>query len=166
VHATYCKRPIGDVFEDIMAYADWPNDQSCPGLGVEGVFVDETVNLHSVEAKHYLDSIDEKVKAASSIGGERIVCRTFSSSAIVKLMSNRPFTTPAPPSIPNSPLQGQTLPWWWKRRTPNLTRKTTRSGWPHRRMIGHEHVTCSTRFRIRGLKSLRRRCARRPSTFS
>jgi hypothetical protein len=74
VHATYCKRPIGDVFNDIAKYATWSHDESCPGLGVEGVFVDETLNLHSVEAKQYLDSIDEKVKATDGVEGDRIVC--------------------------------------------------------------------------------------------
>jgi hypothetical protein len=108
VHATYCKRPIGDAFEDIAKYAAWSSDESCPGLGVEGVFVDETVNLHSVEAKQYLDSIDEKVKAADSVGGDRIVC-SIPTRVMLRADCDRPSTTPAPLSMPNSLRQVQTL---------------------------------------------------------
>jgi hypothetical protein len=73
VHATYCQRQINDVFEDIQTYAAWPSNEASLGLGVEGIFIDETVNLYSAHAKEYLDGIDAKIKAVDGIGGDRIV---------------------------------------------------------------------------------------------
>jgi hypothetical protein len=73
VRATYCQRPIDDVFEDIETYAAWRNSNVCPGLGVDGIFIDETVNLYSPQAKQYLDSIDDRIVATDGIGGFRLV---------------------------------------------------------------------------------------------
>jgi hypothetical protein len=72
VRATYCKRSIDDVCEDVEAYANRSLD-GVPGLEVQGIFVDETTNLYSSKVKRYLDEIDGKVKTTEGIGGERIV---------------------------------------------------------------------------------------------
>jgi hypothetical protein len=73
VRATYCQRSIDDVFQDIKTYADRPKQECFSGLEVQGIFVDETVNLYSPKAKQYLERIDVEVKANDGIGGERIV---------------------------------------------------------------------------------------------
>ena len=73
VRATYCKRSLDDVFEDIETYAERSLESGLKGLEVQGIFVDETVNLHSEEAKRYLDQIDRKVKETMGIGGDRLV---------------------------------------------------------------------------------------------
>lgn len=73
VRATYCKRPLEDVFEDIDTYAVRAEDVAFPGLGLQGVFVDETVNLYSEDAKKYLDQVDQKVKKSQGIAGRKLV---------------------------------------------------------------------------------------------
>lgn len=73
VRATYCTRPLADVFDDIDMYATWSLDDEHQGLGVQGIFVDETVNLYSTDAKQYLDEIDQKVKTTEGIGGDGTV---------------------------------------------------------------------------------------------
>lgn len=73
VATTYCKRSIKDVLEDIEKYADWSKDERFAGLGVEGIFFDETTNLFSKEVKEYLDAITTKVKEADGILGDKIV---------------------------------------------------------------------------------------------
>lgn len=71
VRATYCKRAHGDICSDICAYAERGRQDA--KLKVEGVFVDETVNLYSKEMKRYLDGIDERVKREDAFGGEGLV---------------------------------------------------------------------------------------------
>jgi hypothetical protein len=73
VRATYCKRAIEHVFDDIQVYADRCRDEPA-GLGVQGIFLDETTNVYSPLVKEYLGQIDEKVKEMNGIGGDKIVC--------------------------------------------------------------------------------------------
>ena len=70
---TYCKRPIDEVFADVAKYAAWSKDTRYPGLGVCGIFFDETPNLFSKESKSYLDAVSAKVKGSEGILGGRIV---------------------------------------------------------------------------------------------
>ncbi|KAF1934962.1 hypothetical protein EJ02DRAFT_460788 [Clathrospora elynae] len=72
VRATYCERPVEDLFADIEAYAERSNDKAHPGLGVQGIFVDETVNLYTEDAKRYLDSIDQKVERSFGFSSDRM----------------------------------------------------------------------------------------------
>jgi hypothetical protein len=74
VHATYCQRSIEDVLKDIKIYADRPQKDCRDTLKVQGIFVDETVNLYSPKAAQYLRRIDDEVKANDGISGDRIVC--------------------------------------------------------------------------------------------
>jgi hypothetical protein len=71
VRATYCKRDLKDVLEDIQTYAE--RGRKDAGLRVDGIFVDETVNLYSKEAKGYLDVIDRKVEESIGVTGSRLV---------------------------------------------------------------------------------------------
>ncbi|EDU45689.1 conserved hypothetical protein [Pyrenophora tritici-repentis Pt-1C-BFP] len=57
--ATYCKRSLKAALDDIEIYGARGRNDVCQG--VDGVFVDETVNLYSHEAKNWLDSVDRKV---------------------------------------------------------------------------------------------------------
>lgn len=61
------------MFEDIDTYAVRAEDVAFPGLGLQGVFVDETVNLYSEDAKKYLDQVDQKVKKSQGIAGRKLV---------------------------------------------------------------------------------------------
>jgi hypothetical protein len=70
IRATYCKRGIEDLFTEIETYAE--RGQKDNGLVVEGIFVDETVNLYSEHVKRYLDTVDQKVKNSF---GCKMVCR-------------------------------------------------------------------------------------------
>jgi hypothetical protein len=74
VKATYCKRLLEDVCDDIQVYADRGKDRSS-GLQVQGIFLDETTNLYSPPVKQYLDQIDDKVRGTDGIAGEKIVRR-------------------------------------------------------------------------------------------
>jgi hypothetical protein len=74
VHATYCQRSIENVLRDIKTYSDRPKKECRNGLEIQGIFVDETVNLYSAKAAEYLRKIDDEIKASDGIGGDRKVC--------------------------------------------------------------------------------------------
>jgi hypothetical protein len=106
VRATYCKRFIEDVCEDIQTYANRPQNGT-PDLEVQGIFVDETTNLYSSRVKRYLDQIDEKVKTTHGIGGDCVVrvrqfdvesCRLTHSQTIHNpgTAVNKELATPGP----------------------------------------------------------------------
>ncbi|KAF2645200.1 hypothetical protein P280DRAFT_545224 [Massarina eburnea CBS 473.64] len=73
VATTYCKRSIEDVFADIAKYVSWSSDNRYPGLGVTGIFFDETLNLFHEDVKEYLDAISIKVKNSEGILGFKTV---------------------------------------------------------------------------------------------
>lgn len=61
------------MFEDIKTYANRRGDDAFATLEMQGIFVDETVNLYSPQTKQYLDNIDQSVKANEGFGAPRIV---------------------------------------------------------------------------------------------
>lgn len=73
VATTYCKRNIEDVFKDIERYAAWSSDERFPGLGVSGIFFDETPNLYEEDVKSYLDAVSTKGREIDGIMGDRLV---------------------------------------------------------------------------------------------
>jgi hypothetical protein len=79
VRATYCKRDLKDVLEDIETYAE--RGQQDGILKLDGIFVDETVNLYTKEARGYLDAIDRKVEENIGVDGRRLASHPFISVA-------------------------------------------------------------------------------------
>ncbi|KAG9194725.1 hypothetical protein G6011_04760 [Alternaria panax] len=71
VQVAYCKRPIQDVLEDIETYHR--RSEQDDRLSVDGIFVDETVNLYSEEAKKYLDAIDRRARTLIGVVENRMV---------------------------------------------------------------------------------------------
>lgn len=74
IRVDYCRRPLEEVFGDIKTYADRSVDPDFEGLGMEGIFVDETPNHAKPEFKEYLDAVDQYIKNVDGILGSRIVC--------------------------------------------------------------------------------------------
>ena len=73
VATTYCKRNIEDALSDIETYAKWSSDKRFPGLGVSGIFFDETPNLYKQDVKRFLDAVSAKTKETEGILGDRLV---------------------------------------------------------------------------------------------
>ncbi|RMZ78641.1 hypothetical protein DV738_g3717, partial [Chaetothyriales sp. CBS 135597] len=70
IRIDYCKRPFESVKEDIAKYGHW---STVEGLGVHGIFFDETPNLHDPDVVKYLAGMNELVKCEQGILGDRIV---------------------------------------------------------------------------------------------
>ncbi|KAF2182336.1 hypothetical protein K469DRAFT_586460 [Zopfia rhizophila CBS 207.26] len=84
------QRDIAEVRQDIAAYAGRSSE---PGLGVEGVFFDETPNLYSEEVKTYLDQITQDVKDSTGILGDRTVIHNPGTSVNKELANPGPDIT-------------------------------------------------------------------------
>ena len=73
VRADYCKRPVGDVEHDILTYSSRPKVDKDIRLAIEGIFVDEVVNVFSREVSQYLDRVDRCARRSEGILGDQIV---------------------------------------------------------------------------------------------
>ncbi|RMZ88306.1 hypothetical protein DV736_g4461, partial [Chaetothyriales sp. CBS 134916] len=70
VRIDYCRRPLESVKEDIAKYAHW---STVDGLGVHGIFFDETPNLYSPDVVKYLTEMNQIVKTEQGIVGDRFI---------------------------------------------------------------------------------------------
>ncbi|KAF9739437.1 hypothetical protein PMIN06_001042 [Paraphaeosphaeria minitans] len=73
VSTAYCNRPIQEVYEDVRRYASWAEDKNSRGLGLNGIFFDETPNIFTLDARDYLESITQDVKDMGTLLGDGIV---------------------------------------------------------------------------------------------
>ena len=73
VGTTYGRKPLEEVYADIAQYAKWSSDDNCPGLGVSGIFFDETLGLYSDDDFVYQESVTRRTKETEGILGNRIV---------------------------------------------------------------------------------------------
>jgi hypothetical protein len=94
VHATYCQRSVENVLRDIKTYGDRHKDEPLNGLQIQGIFVDETVNLYSPKVAQYLGRIDEEIKANDGIGGDRIVRRNSQDFGVCMLIRTQTIHNP------------------------------------------------------------------------
>jgi hypothetical protein len=66
IRINYCKKPLAAVYEEIATYAGWGGSEQ--GLGVQGIFFDETPNLYQPDVKAYLDAVSGRVKGVPGLG--------------------------------------------------------------------------------------------------
>lgn len=69
----YCKKPLQEALEEVQTYATWADDYVKTGLGVGGIFLDETPNLSSPEAVEYLAILQDRIKSTPGLLGNRLV---------------------------------------------------------------------------------------------
>ncbi|KAH9882104.1 hypothetical protein J1614_001276 [Plenodomus biglobosus] len=93
VHASYCSRQLSSLLEDIETYASRCTGENGTGLGLQGIFVDETVNLYTIAAKEYLDEIDKKVQSLEGLGGNRMVIHNPGTAVKAELAAPGPDVT-------------------------------------------------------------------------
>ncbi|KAL4925214.1 spherulation-specific family 4 protein [Aspergillus undulatus] len=73
IRIDYCRRPLDESLAEIARYAGWSEQVEARGLGVRGIFVDETPNHHSVERADYLSALTRAIKKSKGILGEKFV---------------------------------------------------------------------------------------------
>lgn len=80
VRIHYCQKPLSEVFAEIERYAGWTKDHEIPGLGVEGILLDETPNHYSEQRAQYLEAVRQGIKATLGLGGDKLVSSRLTSS--------------------------------------------------------------------------------------
>ena len=75
VRINYCDKPLSELYEEIDKYAGWAENYDQTGLGVHGIFLDETPNHYSPRFAEYLEQVRGRVKGTSGILGDRLVSR-------------------------------------------------------------------------------------------
>lgn len=73
VAAGYATRSLDEVFKDIDTYATWRDNSSVPGLGMSGIFLDETPNHYHNTSFEFLNAIDRKVRCTEGLGRHGMV---------------------------------------------------------------------------------------------
>lgn len=94
VRAAYCNRQLSHVTDDIETYASRSTGENAyAALGVQGIFVDETVNLYTKKQKDYLDKIDSRAHGLDGIGGDKIIVHNPGTAVHAKLAAPGPDVT-------------------------------------------------------------------------
>ncbi|OJJ07410.1 hypothetical protein ASPVEDRAFT_56802 [Aspergillus versicolor CBS 583.65] len=73
IRVDYCHRPLQEVNAEVARYAAWSEHYETTRLGVRGIFVDETPNLHSLARAEYLSALTRYIKESSGILSNRFV---------------------------------------------------------------------------------------------
>ncbi|KAF1850683.1 cell surface protein [Cucurbitaria berberidis CBS 394.84] len=75
VRIDYCRKPLHDACEEIDRYAGWmPSSGSdVSGLGLQGIYLDETPNHFSAGRRLYLEALHQHIKNTEGLLGQRLV---------------------------------------------------------------------------------------------
>ncbi|KAF7949834.1 uncharacterized protein EAE97_003343 [Botrytis byssoidea] len=87
VSTAYATRQYPDILEDVKTYAAWRLEDD--GLGVRGIFFDETPNQWSASNEAFLANINAAVKGSSGLGAEPLVIHNPGTVPDKKLRSGK-----------------------------------------------------------------------------
>ncbi|KAL3434400.1 Spherulation-specific family 4 [Aspergillus tetrazonus] len=85
IRVDYCRKPLQEALAEIARYASWSEQYETTGLGVRGIFVDETPNHYSREKEEYLRSITSFVKECPGILDEKLIAHNPGTPPDVRL---------------------------------------------------------------------------------
>lgn len=69
----YCRKPHSECFAEVEQYAGWSEQYEAIGLGVRGIFVDETPNHYDTDRAEYLSVLTQFIKSTPGIMSDRFV---------------------------------------------------------------------------------------------
>ncbi|KAL5333161.1 Spherulation-specific family 4 [Aspergillus crustosus] len=67
IRVDWCRKPLEESCAEIARYASWAEQYETTGLGVRGIFVDETPNHYSPERAEYLSALRSYIRNAEGI---------------------------------------------------------------------------------------------------
>ncbi|KAJ5931030.1 hypothetical protein N7466_006523 [Penicillium verhagenii] len=99
IRIDYCNKPHSTTYAEIEQYASWSADYETTGLGVRGIFVDETPNHYTADRADYLRELTEFIKKTPGILADRFVVHNpgtppdvvISESADMFFISEEPY---------------------------------------------------------------------------
>lgn len=71
IRTGYATKDIADVIAEVSTYAGWASNST--KLAMHGIFFDETPHVYSAAAAEYMRTINQAVKDATGLQGDRTV---------------------------------------------------------------------------------------------
>lgn len=68
VSTDYTKRNLSLVLQDIGTYSAWSQNITAPGLGMNGIFLDETPSQYDEASAEYYETIESAVRSSDGLG--------------------------------------------------------------------------------------------------
>lgn len=75
VSTSWTNRNLSSALQDINTYSSWSKNITIPGLGVQGIFLDETPAVYTAAAVQFLNTIASAIKFQPGFGNNPLVCR-------------------------------------------------------------------------------------------
>jgi hypothetical protein len=82
VSTDWSKRDVGLALEDISTYSTWSENSTAKGIGMHGIFLDETPTEYNSASARYYETIASAVRSETGLGEDPLVRY---------LLSNFPF---------------------------------------------------------------------------
>lgn len=73
VSTSWTNRDLSLALRDISTYSGWASNDAVPGLGIQGIFLDETPSAYNIKAAMYLDKIASAIKRDTGFGLDPLV---------------------------------------------------------------------------------------------
>ncbi|KUJ17439.1 uncharacterized protein LY89DRAFT_644923 [Mollisia scopiformis] len=73
VSTNYTNRDLSLIFDDIDTYVSWSQNVSTKGLGMRGIFLDETPNQWTPAAGQFYDSIATVIRSSTGLGADPLI---------------------------------------------------------------------------------------------
>ena len=78
VSTDYTKRDIGAILNDITVYSGWSENATVKGLGMQGIFLDETPSQYDTASAEFFETIAASIRSATGLGKDPLVSLFFS----------------------------------------------------------------------------------------
>ena len=77
VATAYTKRDLTLVKHDIHTYSEWRSNYTVPGLGVQGIFFDETPSQYDDTSAYFLLEAQKEARKVQGFTSRCLVCSCF-----------------------------------------------------------------------------------------
>ena len=78
VSTDYTKRDIRAILNDITVYSGWSENATVKGLGMRGIFLDETPSGYDAASGEFFDTIAVRIRSDAGLGDGPLVSLVFS----------------------------------------------------------------------------------------
>ncbi|KAF4628416.1 hypothetical protein G7Y89_g9730 [Cudoniella acicularis] len=73
VSTNYTNRNFSDALQDVMIYSLWSANTTVPGLGMNGIFLDETPNEYNAASALFLEKLAVAIRSQTGLGKDPLI---------------------------------------------------------------------------------------------
>jgi len=88
VSTDYSKRDINAVLNDIAVYSGWSENATVNGLGVRGIFLDETPSQYDAASAEFFETIAASIRSAPGLGDHPLIIHNPGAIPDARFMSS------------------------------------------------------------------------------